>query len=103
MTQNRAKSDPEKPPKPARGKTLTHATDGAEQKPAPRRKFALTSLRAVRREMGVTYWQARNGEISMADAARLTFILSSIGRVLVDAELEARVLALELEITRRQS
>ncbi|MGH8320547.1 MAG: hypothetical protein ACRESI_01195 [Gammaproteobacteria bacterium] len=84
------------PPKRTRGKSQAQAPDSAKPKPAPkRRKFHLTSLRSVRRELGVLYWEARNKEIPLENAAKLTYILTSIAKVLVDSDLEKRVDKLE--------
>ncbi|GIK45987.1 MAG: hypothetical protein BroJett012_18900 [Betaproteobacteria bacterium] len=60
----------------------------------------LDSAAGVLREMARIYRAARTGRIPMADASRLTFMLSSMGRLYETVELEQRVTALE---TRRQS
>ena len=101
MTDKPSQHDTETPPKRARGRSRKQAPDNAVHKPTPkRRKFHLTSLRAVRRELGVVYWQARLGEIPLSNAAKLTYILSIIGKILVDSDLEKRVEKLEKMETR---
>lgn len=55
----------------------------------------LDSAAGVLREMGRIYRAARTGRIPMADASRLTFMLSSMGRLHETVELERRVAALE--------
>ena len=73
---------------------LTIVQGGSPRTPPPRR-LALTNLRAVRREMATVYWLARDGRMEVSDAAKLSFILSSIGKVLMDSDLEGRLRALE--------
>lgn len=55
----------------------------------------LDSAAGVLREMARIYRAARTGRIPMADASRLTFMLSSMGRLHETVELERRVAALE--------
>lgn len=55
----------------------------------------LDSAAGVLREMARIYRAARTGRIPMADASRLTFMLSSMGRLYETVELEKRVAALE--------
>ena len=45
--------------------------------------------------MARLYWSAKRGEISAATAARLTFMLAEIAKLLRDVEIEARLVALE--------
>ena len=91
--ENTPASSESRPKRRPRG-ALTIVQGGAPRKPIPRR-FALTTLRAVRREMAAVYWQARDGKLEVSDAAKLSFILASIGKVLLDGELEQRLQQLE--------
>lgn len=76
--------------------TIDAATGREIASPPPkRRQFRLTSLSAVRKEMAGVYAAVRNGEIDSTEGARLTYMLSSIGKIIVDAELEKRIEALE--------
>jgi hypothetical protein len=47
--------------------------------------------------MSLLYWAARQGELPVADAARLAYVLTSLGRLIEGGELEARLVALEAE------
>jgi len=90
---------------PIEGETVPNGNDGRalvtvyvekNGKPTPTpRKFKLTSLKAVRREMSRIYARANNGELSYPDACRATFILSNISKVLELTEIEARLRKLE--------
>jgi len=94
MTDENAPTSSEKPPKRTRGNSLHLVHGSSPRTPTPRR-FALTSLRAVRRELARTYWQARDGELELTDASKLSFILASLGKIIESADLEARVRELE--------
>lgn len=59
--------------------------------PAPR----LTSLKAVRREMGRVYTEARQGRLPTEEATRLTYILRCMREILEAELIEERVAALE--------
>lgn len=64
--------------------------------PAKREKFIpLTTLSQVKIELARLYRQTKAGKVATSDASRLAFILNSLGRVIVDAELEQRVQQLE--------
>lgn len=75
--------------------------DGATGLPDPptptkREKFIpLATLNDVKMELARLYRQAKAGKVETSDASRLAFILNSLGRVIVDAELEARIQRLE--------
>lgn len=75
--------------------------DGATGLPVPptptkREKFIpLSTLNDVKVELARLYRQAKAGKVETSDASRLAFILNSLGRVIVDAELEARIQQLE--------
>lgn len=81
--------------------------DGSTGLPIPptpkREKFIpLSSLGDVKTELARLYRQTKAGKIKTADASRLAFILNSLGRVIVDAELEQRIVALEQQPNSRE-
>lgn len=94
MTDEAAPGISETEPKRARGSSLTLIRGGPPGKPTPRR-FALTTLRAVRRELARTYWQARDGELEITDASRFAFILATLGKIIEAGDLEQRIRELE--------
>ena len=49
----------------------------------------------TRRELSKVYREARAGQLDMAKACKLTYILVSIGKLIADETLEARITALE--------
>jgi len=61
----------------------------------PKRSIALTSVGHCRAELATVYRQARLGQIQLADATKLAFVLVSLSRMIEISDLEARVLALE--------
>lgn len=75
--------------------------DGATGLPVPptptkREKFIpLSTLDDVKVELARLYRQTKAGKVATTDASRLAFILNSLGRVIVDADLEQRIAALE--------
>lgn len=78
--------------------------DGATGLPVPptrskREKFIpLATLDDVKVELARLYRQTKAGRVASSDASRLAFILNSLGRVIVDAELEQRIQQLEQSI-----
>jgi hypothetical protein len=71
--------------------------------PAKREKFIpLSTLDDVKVELARLYRQTKAGKVETADASRLAFILNSLGRVIVDAELEQRIAALEQSTDERE-
>lgn len=66
-----------------------------ERAPLPARRIPLKTLRDVRREMGRVYCESRRGTLDVADGSRLIYMLSQVGKVIADHELEARIAALE--------
>lgn len=66
-----------------------------------RRPGKLTTLADVRVELAYIYRQARTGVIPMRDATSLTFMLATLGKLIVESELESRVYALEERLERR--
>lgn len=65
-------------------------------RPTPlRRRIPLRTLRDVRKEMARVYTECRRGGLNIADGSKLTYMLSQLGKVIADHELEARIAALE--------
>lgn len=64
-------------------------------RPTPRRRISLRTLRDVRKEMNRVYTECRRGDLDIADGSKLTYMLSQVGKVIADHELEARIVALE--------
>jgi len=78
----------------------TQALEGehlpASGTPLPvRRLHPLKTLRDVRREMSRVYGECRRGTLNVADGSKLTYMLTQVGKVIADHELEARIAALE--------
>lgn len=64
--------------------------------PTPgRRKAQLNSLEGVRREMSRVHRGTESGKRDSAEASKLVYILSQIGRVLEVVEIETRLRLLE--------
>jgi hypothetical protein len=55
----------------------------------------LTTLSRVRAELARVYKDARQGTIETADASRLAFILVSLGKLIEQSDLEARMADIE--------
>lgn len=72
-------------------------TTDTEPEVIPRRRYrpALNSVGRVREELAKVYRAARNGEIALSDATRLTYMLDKLARMLVEQDLEERIEALE--------
>ncbi len=60
-----------------------------------RYRCQLDTLADVRREMAKVYREARSGLLDVQDAAKFTWMLASIGKVIEGSDLEKRVEALE--------
>lgn len=80
--------------------------DGAtgEHLPTPptkkrHRHIKLETVRDVRNELARTYRAARVGEIPPEAASRFTFMLGTLGKLIVDSEFEQRLTALERSTT----
>ncbi|MGH7966633.1 MAG: hypothetical protein ACRERD_33190 [Candidatus Binatia bacterium] len=70
--------------------------DGKELIPTPPPRVGqLDSLKSVRLELGRIYKDARQGRIETLDASRLAFVLVSLGKLIEQGDLEARIEALE--------
>lgn len=83
-------------PRPKRGARSAPdpATTGKTVAPHPRR-FELSTLRGIRREMAGVYRLARTGEISLTDACRLAYLLTTLGKLSEAELLEQRLNRLE--------
>ena len=87
------------------GVVLNHAGSRARTtksaKPTPRggwgarRSIHLNTLDDVRVEMARVYRAMANGQLAIADGARLTYALSLLSKTIVDSVLEDRIAALE--------
>ena len=60
-----------------------------------RYRVKLDTLHDIRREMAKIYREARSGLIDNQDATKQVWILSAIGKVVVESDLEKRIEALE--------
>lgn len=76
--------------------------DGPNGKPIPApparkrpKHIKLESVRDVRNELARVYRAARAGDIPPEVASRLTFMLGTLGKLIVDSELEQRITELE--------
>ena len=58
-------------------------------------QIKLGSIAEVRRELARVYRDARGGNIETGDASRLSYILVSIGKLILDNEIEQRLTKLE--------
>lgn len=70
---------------------------GNQAPPSPpvRRKIVLTKIGHVRAELSRLYSEARHKEISVSDATRLGYLLSSLAKVIRDSDVEQRLEAIE--------
>jgi len=64
---------------------------GKPRHPTPR----LNSLRSIRRELASVYRLARRGELALADACKLGYLLSTLGKLSESELLEDRLARLE--------
>ena len=62
--------------------------------PTPKR-IKLTTVRGVRREMATVYADCRQGRVDPVIGSKLTYMLTSIAKVLEASDLEQRIAALE--------
>ncbi|MFA6163274.1 MAG: hypothetical protein WC685_07585 [Methylobacter sp.] len=77
-------------------KTDATSSNGARVPPTPKRiRCKLDNLSDIKREMSTVYRQARSEIIDPVSAAKLVWILSSIGKVIEGSDLEKRLAALE--------
>ena len=90
MDDNNPLSQRERPAKPA----LSLVPSAPAVVPTPRR-FRLNSLNGVQREMASVYRLVRTGQLESSEGSKLVYMLAQLGRVTLDANLEARVAELE--------
>jgi len=68
-----------------------------DQQTPPRRQ-ALSKVSHVRQELGSLYRRARRGEIPAKDLSRYVYCLKTLGDLIIQENLEARLEALEKTI-----
>ncbi len=73
------------------GEILTDPTPKASA------RLRLSSLADVKRQLRLIFIEARNREIATSEATRLTYILTQLATLIADADLEARISAIELD------
>ena len=64
-------------------------------KSGSRYRAKLDTIRDIKNEMSKVYREARSGKIDISDSTKLVYILNTIGKTIVDSELEQRIEALE--------
>jgi len=92
----------ESPSKRGAGRKLTLVGTTKATNPTPRR-FELSTLRGIRRELAAVYRLARVGELQLQDATRLAYLLSTLGRLSESELLEDRLKRLELSMEEREN
>lgn len=75
--------------------TLYSANGEAIATPKRKKHIKLDTIADVKNELARTYRATKAGDIAPEVGSRLTYMLSTIGKLIVDAELEARVVILE--------
>lgn len=78
--------------------TIDGATGAPTPAPLPKKRpkhIKLETVRDVRDELARVYRSAKAGDIPPEVASRFTFMLGTLGKLIVDSELEARLTALE--------
>jgi hypothetical protein len=75
---------------------MPEVVDSAATPPDPTpKRIKLTSVRGVRREMATVYADCRQGRVDPVIGSKLTYMLTSIAKVLEASDLEQRIAALE--------
>ncbi len=89
----RSKANPKPPTRPAGA--------GSGETPTPRRRLRIPLRTAfeVRRELARVYREARGGSLDVGDASRLGNLLLILARLIEESDLEARLTALERELS----
>jgi hypothetical protein len=80
------------------GGSILDGATGMPLPPTPRKRrhhVRLASIQDVQDELARLYRAARAGELDTADASRLGFLLVSLGKIMKDSDLEARITELE--------
>lgn len=75
-------------------RTIDNATGNLV--PPRAKKIDLASIDDCRLELATVYRLMRNGEIKAGEGTKLAYVLSAIGKMIVDHELEARIKLLEV-------
>lgn len=68
---------------------------GAPLPPKASDRLRLSTLADVKRQMRLVYIEARNGTLPTAEAGKLIWMLSTLGNMIADVDLEKRVTELE--------
>ncbi len=79
--------------------TETLDTPASSPDPTPQKRLKLTTVRGVRREMAAVYTDCRQGRMDAVIGSKLTYMLTSIAKVLETSDLEQRIAALEGKAT----
>jgi hypothetical protein len=93
---------PLEPPKRGVGRPLTLVPGDKAVNPTPKR-FELSSLRGIRRELAAVYRLARVGELELQNATKLAYLLSTLGKLSESELIEARLIRLEHTMEDRNS
>lgn len=73
---------------------------GADNTPEKRKKSRhppLKTIGDVKKELARVFWAARSGTADVGDCSKMANILSLLGRLISDHDLEARITKLEQE------
>ncbi len=92
----------EHPSKHGADRKLTLVRTTKAVNPTPRR-FELSTLRGIRRELSAVYRLARVGELELQDACKLCYMLTSMGKLSESELLEDRLRRLELNMEERDN
>lgn len=68
---------------------------GGDSKIGSRYRAKLDTLRDVKNEMSRVYTDTRRGKVDVADCTKLIYSLNIIGKTIIDADLEHRLVTLE--------
>lgn len=74
-------------------RTIDNATGNVL--PCRTKKIDLASINDVRLELATVYRLMRNGQIEKGEGTKLAYVLNTISKMIVDHELEARLILLE--------
>ena len=76
-------------------KSKNNQANAAVTSPPVKSRKALTKVEHVRAELASLYRQARAGQVAIGDAGKLTYVLTSLARLIEGSDLEARIADLE--------